>query len=517
MECVCCKKVIRDGLFICPYCGAANSNGNIKNTAMLKSYADKLQSLMKNVGTAQHTEIAWNMTVNQYVRKMEQLRQVLAQPEFSKESGERLIQRISGFIERCKDPVFHIAFVGTIKAGKSTLINALLGRNLASTSVTPETAVLTKFRSSKQDYIKVTFYTSNEWKQLWSSISNNADIFKQEYAALHGEEEKGKWLDHKVIEQSVTSDTIEKEIERWTSSKHVEHYFVKEVEIGLSDFKMPEQIVFVDTPGLDDAVKYRSDVTRAYIDRANAVFACVRSDALTGGELNTLYRIFSNSSDNPEKIFVLGTQFDNLNNPDKDWKLQKAEWVKYLSSASCYGNVQMAQMNIVHVAAYLMNLCRDYAQMNADETKKARRKLLGIASKFEEFEDKIVMPADIEEHLEELMEKSNVSEVMRRITQDIVPKYQEFLMKDIVANYQAISGEIKQFFTDTRDSQNEVLQTSMKSADEIRKSYEKAKKELDDVQAYRNQLQVAMNQLKVNTDERVAALCKALTAMTEAK
>ena len=86
-----------------------------------------------------------------------------------------------------KDPVFHIAFVGTIKAGKSTLINALLGRNLASTSVTPETAVLTKFRSSAQDYVKVTFYSSYEWAQLWNSISNNADVFKQEYAALNAE------------------------------------------------------------------------------------------------------------------------------------------------------------------------------------------------------------------------------------------------------------------------------------------------------------------------------------------
>lgn len=242
---------------------------------------------------------------------------------------KRLIKRIGALLNGCQDPVFHIAFVGTIKAGKSTLINALLGRNLASTSVTPETAVLTKFRSAEQDYIKVTFYTSDEWGQLWSSISNNADIFKQEYAALHADDAKNMWLNHDVIKQIVSSENIEKEIERWTSSKHVEHYFVKEVEIGLSDFKMPEQIVFVDTPGLDDAVKYRSDVTRAYIDRANAVFACVRSDALTGGELNTLYRIFSNTNNNPEKVFVLGTQWDNLNNPrKKDWKLQKAEWVK---------------------------------------------------------------------------------------------------------------------------------------------------------------------------------------------
>lgn len=187
------------------------------------------------------------------------------------------------------------------------------------------------------------------------------------------------------ITQYVDNDNLESEIERWTSSKHVEHYFVKEVEIGLSDFNMPEQIVFVDMPGLDDAVKYRSDVTRAYIDRANAVFACVRSDSLTGGELDTLYRIFSNSNDNPEKIFVLGTQQDNLNNPESDWKLQKAEWVKYLSTENCYGNVESAQRNIVHVAAYLMNLCRDYGSFDRrdEKDKKKIKTLMSTAMKFD--------------------------------------------------------------------------------------------------------------------------------------
>ncbi len=510
MKCANCQKEITNGLYLCPRCGKVTSADNVQNVSLLNDYANKLQKMMQSVGTAQHTEIAWDLTVNQYVQKMEKLRVVLSQPEFSKSSVDRMIQRIGNFIERCKDPVFHIAFVGTIKAGKSTLINALLGRNLASTSVTPETAVLTKFRSSKTDYVKVLFYTSDEWTQLWNSISNNADVFKQEYAALHGEQAKGEWINHAPLTQTVSNDSLETEIERWTSSKHVEHYFVKEVEIGLSDFKMPEQIVFVDTPGLDDAVKYRSDVTRAYIDRANAVFACVRSDALTGGELNTLYRIFSNSSDNPEKIFILGTQWDSLNNPEKDWKLQKAEWVKYLSSESCYGSPEIAQRNVVHVAAYLMNLCRDYTG-----EKDMQRKLARIAAGFPEFEDTIVMPKDVEEHLEELMEKSNVSQVHRRIEQDIVPKYKEFLMNDIIANYQAISREIKQFFEETKESQNEVLQTSMKSADEIRQSYEKSKKELDDVQAYREQLEIAMKQLDENTKERVNALCKSLEDMTK--
>ena len=123
------------------------------------------------------------------------------------------------------------------------------------------------------------------------------------------------------------------------------------------------------------------------------------------------------------------------------------------------------------------------------------------------------MPDEIEEHLDELMEKSNVSEVSRRITQDIVPRYKEYLMKDIVASYETISKEIKQFFEDTKASNSEVLQTSAKSADEIRASYEKSKKELEEVQAYREQLTLAINQLKANTDERVEQLCNALNEM----
>ena len=511
MKCEKCGNEILDSLYLCPGCGELVSEENIKNKALLKDYSAKLKELMKNVGSVHCNTIAWDMTVDKYVEKSEKLRLILSQPEFSKSSGERLISRINNFIERCKDPVFHIAFVGTIKAGKSTLINALLGRNLASTSVTPETAVLTKFRSAKKDFIKVTFYNSDEWNQLWGSISGNADVFLQEYKALDAENAKKDWIGHDTITIETDNENIETEIERWTSSKHVEHYFVKEVEIGLSDFNMPEQIVFVDTPGLDDAVKYRSDVTRNYIDRANAVFACVRSDALTGPELNTLYRIFANSSDNTEKIFVLGTQWDNLNNPEKDWKLQKEEWVKYLSTESCYGNSEVARRNVVHVAAYVSNLCREYNPFDKDK----RKQLIGIAMKLSKYDDPLDIMEKLEECLEEISEKSNVSEVQRRITQDIVPKYKEYLMRDIVTTYEAISTEISTFFKEIKSTNMDVLETSKKSADEIREKFERSKKELDEVQAYRQQLELALNQVKVNTDERVEQLCKTLDDMTK--
>ena len=507
MNCKSCNREVSANMFFCPFCGTSVSDSEVTNKELLQSYSANLQKLMKNVGTANFTKIAWNTSVEKYVGKMERLRMILQQPEFSNKNGSGLIKRIDNFISRCKEPEFHIAFVGTIKAGKSTLINALLGRNLASTSVTPETAVLTKFRNAESDYVRVVFYSPEEWQQLWNSASN-AEIFKKEYATLNGDAEKSKWIGHAEIKTKVTKDNIEAEVERWTSSKHVEHYFVKEVEIGLSDFQMPPEVVFVDTPGLDDAVRYRSDVTRNYIDRANAVFACVRSDALTGGELNILYRIFTNSMDNPEKIFVLGTQWDSLNDPESDWKKQKEEWIKYLSTQSGYGSEEKARRNIIHVAAFVMNLCRDYAKLDA----KMKKTLMSIAMKFD-YDPFGGHP--IEESLEELMEKSNVNEVNRKITQGIVPKYKEYLMKDITSNYEALSTELRKFFEETRSANAEVLSASKKSADEIRAKYEKSKKELEEVLLYRQQLETALKAVRENTQSRVDALCKEIDKMVQ--
>ena len=53
-----------------------------------------------------------------------------------------------------------------------------------------------------------------------------------------------------------------------------------------------------------------------------------------------------------------------------------------------------------------------------------------------------------------------------------------YLMSDIIASYETIIKEIRLFFEGIKSSNSEVLQASTKSADEIRKSYEKSKKEL---------------------------------------
>lgn len=504
MNCKKCNAPLSKKAHFCVSCGEMVNKGEFKNTKLVEEYEAKMHDLIQSVANVEHREITWNAKVDKYVHNIERLKCALSTPEFNQVDQEGLIKRLDSFIERCQAPEFHIAFVGTIKAGKSTLINALLGRNLASTSVTPETAVLTKFRHcSKGNYVKVKFYNDAEWATLWESISTHADVFLDEYKALNGDQEKGNWLNREEQVSFVTNEELESEIERWTSSKHVEHYFVKEVEVGLNDFAMPEEVVFVDTPGLDDAVRYRSDVTRNYIDRANAVFACVKSDSLTGQELNTLYRIFSNTSYNPEKVFVIGTQWDGLNDPVENWKLQKAEWIKYLSRQDCYGSAEVAERNITYAAAYIHNLIRDYDTLE-DKQKMA---LMAFGIKF------MVMPDKLESEMPRFLEMANIAAIERKIKLDIVSKHAEYLYQDIEQSYKDIKNDVQKLLKEVRKTQSEIIEISNKDIKQVQEQQQKAQQELKEIEAYREQLTTTLQLVREDTERRVEELCKQLKAM----
>lgn len=499
MKCKNCSSTMPENVYFCPSCGHLSDETRFKNQDIAKTYEQKMISIVEDLRQQQHIHVDWNSTADRYTKVMEQLQFILELPEF-KNNADNLLQRINIFFDRCRKPEFHVAFIGTVKAGKSTLINALLGQNLASTSVTPETAVLTKFRHSEgSDYVNVEFYNEAEWSQLWSSISDNADVFKEEYKTLKGEAKRPDWIGHAPIHKEVSHDELEKEVEQWTSSKKVEHYFVKEVEIGLRDFNVPKSVVFVDTPGLDDAVQYRSNVTRAYLDRANAVIACVKaSDSMTGHELNTLYRIFTNTS-NPAKVHVVGTQWDTLNNPQGGWAEQKQEWVKYLSQSNCYGSSEFAQQNIIHAAAHINNLVRDYEKLSEDE----RWNLTSIAFKFK------IRESELEQKLDVLEELSNIANVRHKVD-EIVAKGEEYRFKDIEKSYATLQEDIRKYFVEIKTDQDELLQTANENIETIRAKFEKAKKDLDDLQKYRQQLTNTLKLVSEDTSKRIEALSKEL-------
>lgn len=253
------------------------------------------------------------------------------------------------------DPGLQIAIVGTINAGKSTFINALFRENIASTKVTPETASLTKFIYSPKNKLVVKFYNKNDWDKLWKSVEDSekgteTSIFREEFESSGAKNIEGDYIGaaDKTIEVA-NFEELKSKVKDYTSKQSKIHYFVKELIVYLNNEYMPKDVTIVDTPGLDDVVEYRSNITRDYIKRANAVIVCVHSQALKDKEYSTIIDVFENVGDDKFKVIILGTQLDKFDSVKSEWEEQSAEWKKYLKYN--YKSEDLLESNVIGISS----------------------------------------------------------------------------------------------------------------------------------------------------------------------
>ena len=479
-----------------------------KDEALQRNYENRVKELKDLADSpVNNPAYLWDETVRRYAAAMERTKKLFQVEGISSYITAGMMRNLDTFLKKCSDAEFHIALVGAIKAGKSTLINALLGYEYASTKVTPETAALTKFKKSDDNYVKVLFYTKEEWDSLWkSAVEGNADIFLEEYKTLNADEEKNNWLG--ISPRKVTCNTQEelvKEITRWTSSKSPVHYFVKEVEVGLKDFELPKGVVLVDTPGLDDIVEYRSDITRDYIDRANAVLVCVKSDALTGQEMHTIYSVFSNVRYNPEKVFVIATQLDTLNRPLENWQAQRLEWIKHLKRKGAFGNEQLAERNLIPVSAYLYTLLKEYNTYAQDDQSDKMFELESILLK--------LRVRDLHANYQMLCDFTQIEALKRKINNDIVVRYKKLLTEDVTNSYLICKEEIQNSMRKIKKEQEDIIKTSQGGIEEIRKKQKEFTQKYEETKDDKRELESIINRLQTITQKRADELEQAIKAL----
>lgn len=471
-----------------------------------KEYETKLAALQKIAeDNSVDSAYLWDATVQKYATKMTKVNNILKSEGISNQITSKMFKDIDTFLNRCADAKFHIALVGAIKAGKSTLINALLGYEYASTKVTPETAALTKFKKDSVNCIKISFYSKTEWDALWKSANDaKATVFLEEYAKLGAENDKDTWIDKedKYIVCNSQDDLVS-EIQKWTSSKSVCHYFVKEVEVGLKELNLPEGVVLVDTPGLDDVVEYRSNITRAYIDRANAVLVCVKSDALTGQEMATIYSVFANTRYNPEKVYIVATQIDTLNRPRENWAEQQEEWLKYLKGKGAYGSVELAKRNLIPVSAYLYTLLKEYNELSEEDDK-----YWDLDSIIRKFRIK-----DINEKYQELLDFTKIALLRDKIQREIVLNYKKLLLEDITGSYELCKESIKETMLKIKAAQKEIIEASQGGIEEIKKKKAEYDDKYQKAEQDKNELESLLKKLKIATSQRADELEKAIKSL----
>ena len=482
--------------YFCSNCGEFLYDESFANKKTYEFSQIKVMRIIENLKNTPHIDILWNDTIDLYTRKVEKFKALYSIPEMGADRNSELCEKMIDFLDLCYKPEFQIAFVGTIKTGKSTLINSLLGRNYASMAVTPETAALTKFRSSPRDYVNVTFYSKQEWKKLWDSRTSAADAFMNEYKELEADKQKNKWVGHKDIHKELLNSEIEDELAIWSSSKRAEHYFVKEIEVGISTLpkEFPKQVVFVDTPGLSDPVSYRSEITKQYIRKANAVFVCVDAQKVQKDEIETISSVFSFSSHNKSKVHIIATHWDKLNNPEKDWKEQKAWLEKRLIGKGFFDSKEMAHENIMHSAAYIYNLCRDYDKISQSE--KMPLIQLSIAFGLQDL-------SLVDEYVPKLMKISNIENINKIIKDKLAENYKSLLYQDIEKKYEDIVFNLKRIANETKDEMKELIDVSKADMDKMKEKVDEQKQNYDEVSKCKQELSVVLNSFEKSTDKRL--------------
>lgn len=402
------------------------------------------------------------------------------------------------------EPDLQIAIVGTIKAGKSTFINALFEENIASTDVTPETASLTKFRYSTKNKLEVKFYNKTEWDELWESVKksekeNKGKVFKEEFESSGAENIKNDYIGASdKIEEVSSIEELKKRVKEYTSKTSKIHYFVKELIVYLNNENIHKNVTIVDTPGLDDVVDYRSKITRDYIKRANAVIVCVDSSSLRNDEYVTITKVFENIGDDFYKVMILGTQIDNKNNPKEAWEKQIEEWKKYLRDN--YKNEDLLKNNIIGVSSYVYsNLielentgkCDNDAIVNIKKLAES----YGIKVSYEENGNIIIDRNLIIKNSENIKDLTNIKKV-KSLMNKIIENGEEEVIKDLERRYLSMITNISNKAKSIKNTNSESKKTLDMTKAEQENFRIKKNKEIEEIEKAMKGLNKSFEKIK---------------------
>ena len=179
-----------------------------------------------------------------------------------------LIDKLEKIPAKLKNQKFSIGITGVMNAGKSTMLNALLGKEILGTSVIPETANLTLIKYAKKPSAKVNFWNSKEWQ----AIEKSADTLENMKPFIKETKEHfGNKLDEYITSDGKSYEISINELPSFTSAEHSDKKcnLVKSVEL-YSDLKFVENgVEIVDTPGLDDPVIQREEITKGYVSQCD--------------------------------------------------------------------------------------------------------------------------------------------------------------------------------------------------------------------------------------------------------
>ncbi len=251
---------------------------------------------MKREATVSQTERETNRSVDVHMEQglsvnLEEVLQLIGNlgKDFSRE--REMVVELKG---RLSQGTFHLAVLGQFKRGKSTFLNALLGKEILPTSVVPLTAVPIFIRSDNSLSVKIYFDESSDEKEY--SSKNEQDIM----------------------------DALSEFVAEEKNPKNKKG--VREAEVLVSADILSQGVVLIDTPGIGSTLRHNTEATLNFLPQCDAALFLISADPpITEVEVNFLKHLKGKVS----RIFFIFNKVDYL---DEDEREKVVSFIKQVLS-----------------------------------------------------------------------------------------------------------------------------------------------------------------------------------------
>ena len=207
-------------------------------------------------------------------------------------------QRLDELEKRLAQGRFHLAVLGQVKRGKSTLINALLGEDILPSSVVPLTALPTFIRYGEQRLLRVRYHDSRP-----DTVLNGEPTKCIEDTGLPASPPSGnRWL-QKQLMGFVTEDSNPKNLKG-----------VLQVEIT-HPAAILRDVVLIDTPGIGSTYRHNTEATMNFLPQCDAALFVISADPpIMEVEVTFLKEIRSRAA----QVFLVLNKVDYLTDAERE-------------------------------------------------------------------------------------------------------------------------------------------------------------------------------------------------------